>query len=168
MSPRARRGDSGWGMSPLKYPLSTAELGQQRPLVGDLERCGSLTLGEEKEKRKKEKKILAFNWGIIRDCLTYLSPWINSWPFSWEWVESTPSPSLNPSNYAFNGEWPAQVQRSPYDGLLPPLSVSQLYIRETFGVQKNSVSYSLFHEWRAQVYLMDSVSYKEQQHNGSS
>lgn len=73
---RAQRGDSGWGLSLLKHPVSRAELGQQRPLVGELERCCSLThTGKKRRKKKKqEKKILAFDWGIIRDCLTYLSP----------------------------------------------------------------------------------------------
>lgn len=69
-----RSGDNGWGLSLVKHPVSRAELGQQRPLVGELERCCSLTHRKEKEKKRQEKKILAFNWGIIRDCLTYLSP----------------------------------------------------------------------------------------------
>lgn len=33
----------------------------------------SHTHRKEKQEKKQEKKILAFDWGIIRDCLTYLS-----------------------------------------------------------------------------------------------
>lgn len=72
---RAQRGDSGWGLSLLKRPVSRAELGQQRLLVGELERCCSLThTGKKRREKSSRRKSLPFDWGIIRDCLTYLSP----------------------------------------------------------------------------------------------
>lgn len=85
--PREETVGEAW--SPLRLPVSIAELGQQRPLVVELERCCSLTHREEGRERKKKRrrKSLPSIQRIIRECLTHLSPWINRRPFSSEWAE---------------------------------------------------------------------------------
>lgn len=58
-----RRARSRWGvtrlcLSLLKCHVSGAQLGQQRMLVDELERCCPLTHGKEKEEERKKKKCL--------------------------------------------------------------------------------------------------------------
>lgn len=103
--PQAQQGDSGWGLSLRRHPVSRAELGQQRLLVGELERCCPLTHRKEKE-GKKQTKMFAFNWGIMRDCLTYLCPWINRWPFSVSGFRACWAFHWTPPIMLFNGKLP--------------------------------------------------------------